>query len=267
MMGYKTHRQMSLATLGVGLPTLERAALLDMALAVEDGSLTYGWGHERLAVALDKEPGTKAAKRALERVLSSLIDKGLIVRTSRAHRGHNAEYRLAVLEGNGPRSERGPIVAPPVENGPRFEAEWAPVSDRKGPTLGGAPLPITTPNTDAHNSASARWRMTDAQRRNVVDALSAIAHRSHYIDVMAFRDRELAYLDSLTFEERDDRIGTWAGLRSRAMNDGDEDLVEDERLHDLLEAHGFVYVSSERAWPTRIPGQPEAWTDHREESA
>ena len=265
-MGYKTHRQMGLATLGTGLPTLERAALLDMALAVEDGSLVYAWGHERLAVALDKEPGTKAAKRTLERVLSSLIDKGLIARTSRAYRGHNAEYTLTVLAGNGPRSERGPIVTAPAENGPRFEAEWAPVSDRMGPTLGGAPLPITTPNTDSHNSASTRWRLSDAQRRNVTDALSAIAQRSECIDVMAFRDRELAYLDSLTFEERDERIGTWAGLRSRAVNDGDEDLVEDERLHDLLEAHGFIYVSGE-SWPTRVPGQADAWTDHREESA
>lgn len=147
-MGYTTHRQMSLVTLGAGLPKLERAALLDMALAVEDGSLIYAWGHERLAVALDKEPGTKAAKRALERVLSSLIGKGMIVRTSRAHRGHNAEYRLAVLEGNGPRSERGPIVSASVENGPRSEAEWAPVLDRMGPGLGGAPLPTHYQSTD-----------------------------------------------------------------------------------------------------------------------
>lgn len=269
-MGYTTHRQMSLLTLGAGLPTLERAALLDMALAVEDGSLTYAWGHERLAVALDKEPGTKAAKRALERVLSSLIDKGLIVRTSRAHRGHNAEYRLAVLEGNGPRSERGPIVNAAAENGPRFEAEWAPVSDRKGPTLGGAPLPITTSNTDIRNSASTRWRMTDAQRRNVLDALHAVDARCASIDVNGFAEVELAYLDDLAADARRERIAAWSGLRSRALTDAGDDLVEDDRLHDLLFTHGYVWNAAPDAgmptWPTRVPGSDNEWTTYRKEA-
>lgn len=264
-MGYKTHRQMSLATLGVGLPSLERAALLDMALAVEDGSLVYAWGHDRLALALDKEPGTKAAKRALERVLSSLIDRGLIVRTSRAYRGHNAEYTLTVLEGNGPRSERGPIVHVPAENGPRFEAEWAPVSDRMGPTLGGAPLPITTSNTDVRNTALPRRGLSDAQRRNVLDALHAVDARCDSIDLSGFAEVELAYLDALSADARRDRIAAWSGLRSRALTDAGDDLVEDDRLHSLLFAHGFVW--SGPSWPTRIPGTSEAWTDHREESA
>lgn len=252
-MGFKTHKQMGEALLRVKVPTMERVVLLDMALAVEDGSLVYSWGHDRLALAIGKEPGTPAAKQALSgRILPRLIERGLIRKTAEAHRGRRAEYVLSVLSDHG------------MGNG--LGAERVTVSTGMGNAQTVTPLPTHYQSTDGHNSASPRWRLTDAQRQNVTDALSAIAHRSDCIDVMAFRDRELAYLGGLPFEERDERIGTWAGLRSRATNDGEEDLVEDERLHDLLEAHGFVYVSGE-SWPTRVPGQPDAWTDHREESA
>lgn len=259
-MGYATHKRMSYSLLGAGLPTMERIVLLDMALAVEEGSLIYAWGHERLAVALDKEPGTKAAKRALERVLSSLVDKGLIVRTSRAYRGHNAEYRLTVAEGNGPHSERGPVFTEAAENGPRFEAEWAPVSEGLGPTLGGAPLPTHYRSTDTgHNNALPRRSMTNPQRENVLDALLAVAGRCESIDVVRFRDTELAHLDGLSFADRDARIRVWVGLRSRALTDAGDDLIEDDRLHDLLSVHGYT-------WPTRTPGASDSWAaDHPKE--
>lgn len=267
-MGFKTHKQMGEALLRVKVPTMERVVLLDMALAVEDGSLVYSWGHDRLALAIGKEPGSIAAKSALsQRIIPSLIRKRLIDKTSEAHRGHHAEYVLSMLSdrgmGNGLDAERATAS---TGMGSGFEAERVAVSTGMGSAQTATPLPTHYQSTDSHNSASTRWSLTDAQRRNVTDALSAIAQRSEGIDVMTFRDRELAYLDSLTFEERHERIGTWAGLRSRATNDGDEDLVEDERLHDLLEVHGFVYVSGDY-WPTRVPGEPDAWIDHREESA
>ena len=48
-------------------------------------------------LAIGKTPGTTAAKSALtRRILPSLISKGLLRKTSDAHRGHRAEYELVV---------------------------------------------------------------------------------------------------------------------------------------------------------------------------
>ncbi|MFT4282592.1 hypothetical protein [Microbacterium sp.] len=116
-----------------------------------------------------------------------------------------------------------------------------------------------------HNTALPRRKMTDAQRRNVLDALQAVDARCDSIDVSGYRDAEVALLDGLAPREREERIRTWAGLRSRALTDAGDDLVEDERLHALLTDHGFVWRGP--SWPTRIPGTTTAWTDHREESA
>ncbi len=251
-MGYKTHKRMGEALLRVKVPTMERVVLLDMALAVEDGTLVYSWGHDRLALAIGKEPGTPAAKQALSgRILPHLIERGLIHKTSQAHRGRHAEYVLSVL------SDRG------MGNG--LEAERVTVSTGMGNAQTVTPLPTPLPEfTDIRNSASPRWTMTDAQRRNVLDALQAVDARCDSIDVNGFAEAELAYLDGLPPDERRERIATWSGLRSRALTDAGDDLVEDERLHALLSPHGYTWPGP--SWPTRIPGTDNTWTDHREEA-
>lgn len=109
--------------------------------------------------------------------------------------------------------------------------------------------------------------MTSPQRENVLDALLAVAGRCESIDVMQFRDAELAHLDGLSAADRDTRVRVWAGLRSRALTDAGDDLVEDHRLHDLLSEHGYVWDGGLTTWPTRVPGEPEAWTAPRKESA
>lgn len=252
-MGFATLDRMKDALLSVPVSPLERIILLDMAVAVADDSPAYTWGHERLARALGRQPGQKATKSALERVLSGLTARGLLVRTADAHRGRHAEYSLAVLTLEGPRSDRGPFGADPAEKGPRSGGGWAPVSDLKGPGLSGAPLPESPPVSLTRNSAEradARiQRMTDAQRRNVSDALEAIAARCDAVDVLASRTAELAYLDRLTSSARRPRIAAWAGLRSHAEQPGG-DLEYDPRLHDLLAAHGHVCDDCTDPWTT-----------------
>lgn len=251
-MGYKTHKRMGEALLRVKVPTMERVVLLDMALAVQDGSLVYSWGHDRLALAIGKEPGTPAAKQALSgRILPRLIERGLIHKTSEAHRGRHAEYVLSVL------SDRG------MGNG--LEAERVTVSAGMGNAQTVTPLPTHYQSTDVHNTALPRRRLTDAQRRNVLDALRAVDERCLSIDVIGFGEVELVYLDGLSADERHDRIATWSGLRSRALTDAGDDLVEDERLHALLSEHGYTWPGS--SWPTRIPGTHDTWTNQREERA
>ena len=259
MIGYKTHKRMGEALLTVKVPTMERVVLLDMALAVEDGSLVYSWGHDRLALAIGKEPGTPAAKQALSgRILPRLMERGLIRKTAEAHRGRHAEYVLSVLSDPG------------MGNG--LEPERVTVSTGMGNAQTVTPLPTPLPeSTDVCNSASTRWGLTDAQRRNVLDALQAVDARCDSIDVNGFGEVELAYLDALPAEERRERIRAWSGLRSRALTDAGDDLVEDDRLHDLLFAHGYVWDAARDAgmptWPTRVPGAPEAWKVTQEESA
>lgn len=148
-MGYLTHKRMSQALLGAKVPTLERIVLLDMALAVKDGTLVYSWGHDRLTLAIGKEPGTPAAKQALSgRILPSLARRGLIRKTSEAHRGRHAEYVLAVL------SDRG------MGNG--LEAERVTVSMGMGNAQTVTPLPTPLPeSTDALKPPSRGRRADD----------------------------------------------------------------------------------------------------------
>jgi len=89
--------------------------------------------------------------------------------------------------------------------------------------------------------------MTEAQRTNVSDALDAIAERCDPIDVLSFLPAELAYLETLRADTRRRRIATWAGLRSQALQHGGDDLAEDDRLHDLLAAHGYGDITGPRA--------------------
>lgn len=115
-----------------------------------------------------------------------------------------------------------------------------------------------------HNTALPRRMMTDAQRQNVIHALQAVDARCDSIDVLGYGEAELAFLDGLSARERNVRIRTWAGLRSRALTDSGDDLVEDERLHALLSEHGYTWRGP--SWPTRIPGTDDTWTHSREEA-
>lgn len=148
-MGYKTHKRMGEALLRVKVPTMERVVLLDMALAVQDGSLVYSWGHDRLALAIGKEPGTPAAKQALSgRILPRLIERGLIHKTSEAHRGRHAEYVLSVL------SDRG------MGNG--LEAERVTVSTGMGNAQTVTPLPTPLPKSTDVLKPPSRGRRENA---------------------------------------------------------------------------------------------------------
>ncbi|MCA1306358.1 hypothetical protein LC082_05535 [Microbacterium esteraromaticum] len=125
---------MKSALLTTAVTPLERAVLLDMAVAVDDAAPVYSWGHDRLALAIGKTPGTAAAKQALSvHILPSLISKGLIRKTSDAHRGHRSVYELPVLD------------APGMGNG--SEPEWVTVSDGMGNGLSVTPLPTSLPTT------------------------------------------------------------------------------------------------------------------------
>lgn len=96
-MGFRDLAAMKRALAGRSVTAAERAVLLDMATALQ-GSLRYSWGHDRLAEAIGKTPGTAAAKQALSgRIIPSLIAKGLIVKVADAHRTRRAVYDLAVL--------------------------------------------------------------------------------------------------------------------------------------------------------------------------
>ena len=167
-MGFTTAERMKRAMLTTALSPLERIVLLEMAYAVDDTAPVYSWGHERLALVLAKTPGTKAATRAVERVLSALRERGLIVLTAKPHRGRRAEYALTVLdenaplsvrgalrgddEPNAPRSERGALSDERDENGPRSGNEWTPVPARMDPGQTGVP-PLDTPLSTPHTSA------------------------------------------------------------------------------------------------------------------
>jgi hypothetical protein len=138
------------ALLTTTVTSFERIVLLDMAVAVDDDAPLYSWGHDRLALALGKMPGTRSATRAVDRVLAGLRTRELVKLSGKPHRGRRAEYTLTVIEENAPRSERGAFESRSADNptnAPRFNDEWTPVSERMDPGLTGVPLPITPPFT------------------------------------------------------------------------------------------------------------------------
>lgn len=179
-MGFTTLERMKDALLTTAVSPLERIVLLDMAIAVDDVAPVYSWGHDRLALALGKPPGTRAATRAVERVLGSLRSRGLLVLTARPHRGRRAEYALALLDENAPRSERGASVSRVThgvhENAPRSASECTPVSDGMHPGLGGVPLPTSLPRTPpGKRTASVARRPTKRQAVFIADLCSMLA--------------------------------------------------------------------------------------------
>lgn len=255
-MGFVTLDRMKEALLSAPVSPLERIVLLDMAVAVQDGAPTYTWGHDRLALALGREPGLKATKSALERVLSALTSRGLIVRTGAAHRGRHAEYRLAVLELKGPRSERGPFVAVPAEKGPRFEGERAPVFPVKGPGLSGAPLPVSLPVPLPGNGHRTR-------RPTAKVAPPSAKQRAHLADLRAAlegleTERERVTGPTST-QEADDLIGLYRAEAHRRAHNGEPfdcpitDLSPDARRY--YEGRGLADLF------------PDPWVTEREETA
>lgn len=162
-MGFTTLERMKDALLTTAVTPLERAVLLDMAVAVDDAAPVYSWGHDRLALAIGKTPGTAAAKQALSvRILPSLISKGLIRKTSDAHRGHRSVYELPVLD------------APGMGNG--SEAEWVTVSEGMGNGLSVTPLPTSLPRTPpGKRTASGARRPTKRQAMFIADLRSMLA--------------------------------------------------------------------------------------------
>lgn len=201
-MGFTTLERMKSALLTTTVTSLERTVLLDMATAVDDGSLIYSWGHDRLALAIGKTPGTTAAKSALtRRILPSLISKGLLRKTSDAHRGHRAEYELVVLTNAGMDTASGSGMGTgSVESdddpmsrvthavtgmGTGSEAEWVPVSSGMGTGLTGTPLPTSLPSSaTGKRIASAARRPSDRQMVFVSDIarmldIVAEIHTSH----------------------------------------------------------------------------------------
>lgn len=210
--------------------------------------------------------------RAVRLALKRLIEVGLVQVLSRGTRQGN-RYRVGAR----------PLLPIPARDAAMHEGAEE-IEASRASDSGTTCLPIEAPGAyevdpgkknqevdPSRNSASTRWRLTDAQRRNVLDALRAVDARCDSIDVNGFGEVELAYLDALSAEERRERIRAWSGLRSRALTEAGDDLVEDDRLHDLLFAHGYVWDAARDAgmptWPTRLPGTPEAWTITREESA
>lgn len=255
-MGFATLDRMKDALLTEPVSTLERIVLLDMAVAVADDSPVYTWGHDRLARALGRQPGLKATKSALERVLSGLTARGLLVRTGNAHRGRHAEYSLAVLELEGPRSERGPFPADPAEKGPRFEGERAPVSGLMGPGLSGAPLPVSLPVSLPGNGHRTR-------RPTAKDAPPTASQSAHLADLRAAvegleTEQERASIPA-TVQDADALIGLYRAEVHRRAHNGEPfdcpitDLSPDARRY--YEDRGLADL---------FPGQ---WATYREETA
>lgn len=249
-MGFVTLDRMKDALLAEPVSDLERIVLLDMAVAVDDDTVIYTWGHERLARALGRQPGLKATKSALERVLSRLTARGLLVRTGEAHRGRHAEYTLAVLDLEGPRSERGPFFADPAEKGPRSGEERAPVQGRKGPGLSGAPLPVSLPVSlpGKRTSAEARNRPMSNGQASLLEDLRRMLG---YDDAPALR----------TWGDADDLIREyWQEVERRKHNEE----PFDGRTADLSPL-GQRYARSRELWfPEDDHGQ---WATYRKETA
>ncbi|QMU98210.1 hypothetical protein FVO59_14215 [Microbacterium esteraromaticum] len=191
-MGFTTLERMKSALLTTTVTSLERAVLLDMAIAVDDDAPLYTWGHDRLALAIGKTPGTPAAKQALSvRILPSLISKGLIRKRSAAHRGHRAEYELLVLGdpgmGNGSRSGMGNGFDDDVSRvthgehgmGNGSEGEWVTVSEGMGNAQTVTPLPISLPPSPTGK------RIARAARRPSDRQMVFASDIAHLLDVAA----------------------------------------------------------------------------------
>lgn len=172
-MGFTTLERMKRALLTTDVSRMEHAVLLDMASAVVDGSLLYSWGHDRLALAIQKEPRSVAAKSALsQRIIPSLIAKRLICKVSEAYPGHRAEYELLVLRdlemGSG--SDEGN-----VEMGSGSEAEWVVVSRRMGSAQTATPAPTSSPiSAPGKRTASGARPPTKAQMTFIADLRSML---------------------------------------------------------------------------------------------
>jgi len=163
-MGYRDLAAMKKALKGKPVTGMERAVLLDMATALQN-SIRYSWGHDRLAEAIGKTPGTPAAKQALSgRIIPSLIAKGLIVKITDAHRGINAEYDLVVLRpepvensgmGNGADAAMGNASDPEWVTDSRGMGNAQTGTPAKGQRQGqrGADAPTTCPRHPEGNSS------------------------------------------------------------------------------------------------------------------
>lgn len=66
------------------------AGVVESPVALDADSLLYFGGHEPLALTLGKPPGSREAQRAVDRVLASLVAKGLL-------RARGTAYELLVL--------------------------------------------------------------------------------------------------------------------------------------------------------------------------
>lgn len=240
-MGFATLDRMKDALLSVPVSQLERVVLLDMAVAVEDGSLVYTWGHERLARAIGKEPGTTAAKQALSgRILPSLSRKHLIRKAADSYRGRHAEYVLSVLE--------GPTAARGMGNG--LEGEWVTVSEGMGNAQTVTPLPVSLPVSlpGKRTSAEARNRPMSNGQASLLEDLRRMLG---YDNAPALR----------TWGDADDLIREyWPEVERRRHNEE----PFDGRTADLSPL-GQRYARSRELWfPEDDHGQ---WATNREETA
>lgn len=192
-------------------------------------------------IAIESGQGVRAVRAAL-RVLASA---GLV------------EVRPGTRQGNRYRVGMRPHLPPIAASGAAITtAEPVDNSDIAASRAGALRHQVPTkkePGKDNHlcNSAerAATRPMTAPQRNNVADAFDAIADRCDSIDVLVFLPAELACLDTLPADTRRKRIAAWTGLRSRAEQPGDG-LEYDERLHDLLAAHGHVCDDCTGPWAT-----------------
>lgn len=99
-MGYVELEQVKDALLArddIRLTNQERIVILDMADALRPATVVYEFGWDRLAKALGKVPGTKAAERALERVVLGLRTKGVLDRIRVGGNGRTAAYDMLLL--------------------------------------------------------------------------------------------------------------------------------------------------------------------------
>lgn len=99
-MGYLELEQVKDALLDrddVHLTGQERTVLLDMAAALRHATVVYEFGWDRLAKAIGKSPGTKAAERAMERIMLGLRTKGVIERIRVGGNGRTARYDILLL--------------------------------------------------------------------------------------------------------------------------------------------------------------------------
>ena len=227
---YHWFRREAVPALGLTPPQI---AVYDVLVdRADDGGLS--WPSQDL-IASESGQG----KRAVREALKVLVRVGLV------------EVRQGTRQGNRYRVGMRPVL--PIEAS--RAAMDAPIAASRAAGLRHQVPPKKEPGKDNHLRNTAErgdariQRMTDAQRRNVSDALEAIAARCDAVDVLTSRPAELAYLDRLPSSARRPRIAAWAGLRSHAEQPGG-DLEADPRLHDLLAAHGHVCDDCTGPWAT-----------------